>query len=593
MKKLFNTIKLAVLTIKISPFFLIYGITDIILNMIQTLIPIGVVQIIVTYYNEGKNFKKIIIVCLGTMLMTYLIQVIYYFFSKLYNKNYRNFSAKYQKKLFIKLKEIDYEEYNSSSFLNNFTRAIDEGSNICLNSFWNLSSVLNCLANLIVIFSIFATIDPIIILYAVIIGIIFFILSKYSAKLNWILSEKQKKNYRQRGYVKRMFYLKDSVFDIRTTKIDNLFLEINDQIGDRVIKNTDKELSKQTVVSFISQIFIRSIYPVTLGFIAYTTLKDLAFATFVAMTVAANSLSNFIWDLSSSLADLETVAAKSEAVFIILNKKGTLEVSGTVDASTLQKISINNMSFSYGEKEVLKDVSLDINKGDKIAIVGENGAGKTTLVKLLLRLYDVTGGSIIYNGNNYKDIKPKTIRNHIGSVFQDFQIYSFTIAENVLMRKIKTKEDEQKVIEALKFSGLYDVVCTFEKGINTILTKEFDKNGIELSGGQRQKLVIARVYAGNYDLIILDEPNSALDPLAEAEIYEKMMALGKDKTLIFISHRLSTTIKADVIYLFENGKIIEKGTHYQLMQIDEGKYKYMFNVQAKNYQNGGLEYENN
>src|SRR5690606_26732341 len=131
-----------------------------------------------------------------------------------------------------------------------------------------------------------------------------------------------------------------------------------------------------------------------------------------------------------------------------------------------------------------------------------------------------------------------------------------------------------------------DKVATLEKGIHTIVTKEFSEEGIIFSGGERQKLAIARTFAGNYDVIILDEPSSALDPLAEADMYNKIMKLGEDRTLIFISHRLSTTMKADRIYLFENGKVVESGTHHELMDIENGKYRYMFNIQAKNYLEG-------
>jgi ATP-binding cassette subfamily B protein len=153
----------------------------------------------------------------------------------------------------------------------------------------------------------------------------------------------------------------------------------------------------------------------------------------------------------------------------------------------------------------------------------------------------------------------------------------------VLLHPVNHEEDEILVYKALEFSGLKTVVDALPNGINTELTKEFESDGAVLSGGQRQKLAIARVYCQNYDLIILDEPSSALDPLAEHEIHERMLQLGDDKTLIFISHRLSTTIKADKIYLFSSGELIEQGTHKELMKIDNGIYKNMFNIQAKNY----------
>jgi ATP-binding cassette subfamily B protein len=162
-----------------------------------------------------------------------------------------------------------------------------------------------------------------------------------------------------------------------------------------------------------------------------------------------------------------------------------------------------------------------------------------------------------------------------------------TIGENILLRTVKTPEDRVLVWDALRFCGLEEEVKSFPKGIDTELTKEFDDGGMVLSGGQRQKVAIARAYASGAELIILDEPSSSLDPISEYDLYERMMRLGENRALIFISHRLSTTVKADRIYVIENGEIIEQGTHQDLMKINSGKYKEMFTAQAENYTEQG------
>lgn len=586
MKGIKRTIKLANMVIKLCPFYLIYSLSDIILGLILTFIPIGIVQIIIDYYNQGEKFIKILIACGVTTILYYTIQVIYYFFNKLYRRYQRRFISRYEIMIFNKLKEIDYEKYQSSDFLNDYNRAIDEGGWASIEAFWTLSDIVASFAKVIMIFTLFALVDYIIILYALGVGIIYFFLVKYVAQINWQLSQKNKKNIRERSYVKRMFYLKDASFDIRTSEIDHLLLQANDDIGSRVIKNVDTTLLKSSIVTFVSEILIRSIYPLALGFISYVTLKSMNFGSFVALTVAATSLSNIVWNLSDNLASFEVASVRGETVFAIMNQKGIIEISGTKEAEALEKIEIKNLNFSYGERKTLEDINLTIRKGDKIAVVGENGAGKTTFVKMLLRLYDPQEGEIVYNNENYRDLKPDSIRKKIGAVFQDFQVYSFSITENILLRKSKSEEDEKLVIDALKFSGLYEKVMSFPKQLDTVITQEFDKEGVELSGGEKQKLAIARAYAGDYDFIILDEPSSALDPIAEAEIYDKMMKLGKNRTLLFISHRLSTTIKANKIYLFSAGKVIEEGTHQDLMKLEDGQYRYMFNIQALNYVNG-------
>ena len=583
-----KTIRMCKIVIKLQPFFLFYALIQAGLGVIGILMPIGIVRLIVGYYENGKEFFWVVIACSAFAVGYYLINVIYFYLSKLYNINNRNFNAQFEVVIFNKLKEIDYEVYQSSKFLNDYTRAIDEGPGACMRCFWSVSNLFSEILGVITVFTIFATLNPIIIVYAVVIGVIFFFLGKYNAKIYWNLSEIQKQKYRERAYIKRQFYLKDSSQDIRTSNVKDLFLDINDDVGDKVIKNTDKYLSKRAYIRIIANFLVKSIYPVALGFICYMTLQSLNFVDFVALTIAASTLGNYVYYLSDSFASLESNATQSEAVIRILDYPGGIEISGNREVSELNSIRLENVEFGYGENLVLKDLNLLIKKGAKVAVVGENGAGKTTFVKLLLRLYDVKGGSVYYNDVNYKEIYPYSIRKRIGAVFQDFEVYAFSVAENVLLRKPMNEDDRTLVINALKFSGLYEKISKLEQGIDTIVTKEFDKDGIELSGGEKQKLAIARAYAGEFDLIILDEPSSALDPIAEAEIYEKMMKLGHNRTLIFISHRLSSTIQADQIYLFEEGRIVESGSHQELMKIDNGKYKYMFNIQASKYVEGSM-----
>jgi ATP-binding cassette subfamily B protein len=249
-----------------------------------------------------------------------------------------------------------------------------------------------------------------------------------------------------------------------------------------------------------------------------------------------------------------------------------------------ESISIKNINFSYSNQIlILDDVSLDIAKGEHAALVGYNGAGKTTLIKLIMRLYDPTQGGIFVNGINLKEYNVRSYRDLIGVVYQDYRCYVLTIAENVLFKKVVTDEERDKVIEALKKSGLYDDISTFPHGIDTVLTREFDDEGVVLSGGQSQKLTLARVFVhADKQILILDEASSAMDPLSEAAMNNSILDLCKDKTLILISHRLSITKNMDKIYVISGGKVTEHGTHTQLMDQD-GMYAQMYNVQSASY----------
>jgi ATP-binding cassette subfamily B protein len=248
-------------------------------------------------------------------------------------------------------------------------------------------------------------------------------------------------------------------------------------------------------------------------------------------------------------------------------------------------LEFKNVSFAYNEHsgQILKNISFTIKPYEKIAFVGYNGAGKTTLTKLLMRLYDVSDGEIRLNNINIKDYKLEPYRSSFGSVFQDYQLFAATIGENVVMDCFML-DNEAAILQALEDSGFNTRLSTMQDGLYTPLTREFEQDGINLSGGEAQKVAIARVFAKSCQTIILDEPSSALDPISEYNLNKTMLEAAKDKTVIFISHRLSSTKLADRIYMLENGEIIEQGSHDELMTLS-GKYCEMFNLQAEKYLN--------
>ena len=256
---------------------------------------------------------------------------------------------------------------------------------------------------------------------------------------------------------------------------------------------------------------------------------------------------------------------------------------GLIPSDGAKEIELKKVSFAYGDKTdmLLKDIDLHIRPGEKIALVGYNGAGKTTLVKLLMRLYDVKSGEILADGTDIRKYDVKQYRNTIGTVFQDFQIFGGNVRENVILN-VDECSDEERIRQALTDSGLINRVNSLPAGLDTELTTEFAKDGVNLSGGESQKLAIARLFYKNAGLMILDEPSSALDPIAEYQLNHAMMEATKDKSVIFISHRLSTTRLADRIIMLENGRIVEQGNHEELLK-QNGKYAQMWKVQAGAY----------
>lgn len=247
------------------------------------------------------------------------------------------------------------------------------------------------------------------------------------------------------------------------------------------------------------------------------------------------------------------------------------------------EFEFRNVSWKYPGSEhfVFCNLNLTVPKGQKLAIVGNNGAGKTTFVKLLLRLYDVTEGEILCNGINIRQFERRQYYEIFSAVFQEVLPLGFSVADNISVSD-GLQVDRQRVNLCIRKAGLWDKINALRYGADTCVLKIIDDEGIEFSGGEKQKLMIARALYKDGAVMVLDEPTAALDPLAEREIYEKFNGLTENKTTIYVSHRLASTGFCDAIALFENGRLAEYGTHEELMELN-GKYAEMFHMQAKYY----------
>ena len=260
--------------------------------------------------------------------------------------------------------------------------------------------------------------------------------------------------------------------------------------------------------------------------------------------------------------------------------KGTLKV----EANKNHRIEFKNVSFCYPRTNnyVLKNVSIVLNQGEHLSVVGLNGAGKTTFIKLLCRLYDVTDGEILLDGVNIKEYDYAEYTSLMSVVFQDFSLFAFTMKENVILSDTSENSSEKAEL-TVQTSGLKSAIEKLENGVDTYINKQFEENGTDFSGGERQKLAISRALYKNSPIVILDEPTAALDPMAEYEIYRQFDSLVDGKTAIYISHRLSSCKFCDRIAVFSDNTILEMGTHDELLSIENGIYREMFMAQAQYY----------
>lgn len=575
--------------IKAHPWFLFGQIISLVCLIVQTLVPINVVSKIVSAYTAGSTEKEIYYIILTNVGILILVSIINLIIDFLMNFISSHFKLAFSTVLFRKLESIDYDFHEQPDFLDNYTRALDNGAEKIYNVASSQMSLIKTVFRSVAVFAVVFSVHYMAIVYTIIIAVIDAFLRQVRARLNYARMTSMRPHLRKRWSIARSYFVKDAIPDIKTTDINDVLLDEHEKASAGQLKEYMKYSNKLVIFDFIGSLMIASIYPVILGIVCYTTLEVKDVASLAALTVAAATISTLVNSFNSVLTDIQIDALEAKVAFEVLDMGSEIEGQGGEDFDEeITSLEVRNLTFAYTDKDILKDINIKINKGEKIAIVGENGAGKTTLVKLLLRLYDPKSGEILVNGKDYKTLDPKKLRRKVGAVFQNNEDYSVTVGENILLRKLNGKEDEDKVIDSLKFGDLYDYVSSLPEGINTSVSKEFHRDGTIFSGGQRQKLAVSRGYAQDYSLFILDEPSSALDPIAEAKMYHNMLELGKDKTLIFISHRLSATANVDRIYLFENGYIKESGTHEELMNIPNGRYKEMFVSQSEKYFKGSL-----
>ncbi len=525
-----------------------------------------------------------------------LLSLAIYMVAILYGGWYRNIYSVHsdykirksiQEKVYKKIRGIDIAAFDDPQFYSIYTRAVNETGGRAIGVLSTITGLLGCISTFIGIISILVWLDPTIIAFVCASVVISILISSVQNKVSYKYDKEQTNNNREEGYIGRLFYLQQyakeiKLFDLYNYFIDKFHLAVNKQ--EAVRKKYDNKFTLFDILANSVQIVLVFGIIVFLGW--KYVIGAIAIADFATLLNASQELGSSIQQIFMFIPKITQHSFYIDNINEFLNYQSVIENNneGKQLLPAGHNIEIKDLCFRYSDKsqQILNNIDLKINAGEKIAIVGSNGSGKTTLIKNILRLYDPTSGDIYIDGNNYKDYNVYSLRKRIGAVFQDFECYATTIADNVLLRPVKTEEDKELVLSALKACGLYEKVMSLKNGIFTIVTKEFDDEGVVFSGGELQKLAISRLFANDYDIIVMDEPSAALDPIAEYELNNKIMKLAENKTLIIVSHRLSTTRDMDRIVYMENGKIAEIGSHKSLME-QNGKYARLFGIQAMKY----------
>lgn len=543
--------------------------------------------------NEGKGFVKCIIYVLISVLIAYGAGLMEVLVSNLAEARFVKVTGRVQEDFIKKASSIDLMCYDNGKYFDNYVVAASQAEEMIISGVITVAAIFGAFSSIIGVGALIMTINPVIAIFPLV-GFVINMMTRFKiTKLEYDYDVLSKQIMRRADYSKRVFYQPEYAKEIKLSDIEiPLRKQFNVAIQD-VQKEAHKIGFKIAMLSLINWIFVFTFMshfcvPLYLGYLALVK-KSVKLGDVAAMNSAQQNVSHMLDAMNYYLVRFQTVGQFAEKFreFLAYEVKIEGQTGSEPVPDQIESLVLDHVSFRYesNDYDTLHDVSITIRPGEKIAIVGENGAGKTTFVKLLMRLYDVTEGSIRYGKTDIRKFSTKEYRDVFGAVFQDFQIYGATLADNVLMEVSEGEDVKERVEKALELADFGKKYAKLPDGIHTQMTREFSDHGTMLSGGESQKVAIARMFAKRHKLsiAILDEPSSALDPFAEYTLNKNMMESVSEASVIFISHRLSTTRDADCIYLFEHGRIIESGKHEELMNLG-GHYAEMFEKQAHYYQ---------
>lgn len=540
---------------------------------------------VVNRYQQGSTARELLwmvaIIVVADIVWGRLIGLLY---DILYPRYQQRIVEKVQSELFRKAESVELECYENPKFYDKYVKATDSAYNKFMSVVYSVDSLIFSVVTLFSSSILLFIIDPMLILF----GLIPLLFGLIRNKRNRLFKERKDKTQplnRREAYVQRTFYLNEYAKEMRLGGMYKLMLEKYKKTLRDYVELFKKYGPKMVALQFLTD---SSAYITEFGAMLYAAFRTLVMKTMLLgdCLVVFNSIGQVSWTLTRMtgvMTEFRDHAMYIEDYRFFMDYEPKIKRVVAGKQAARGDIEFAGVSFAYRgtQKPALKNVSMKIRQGEKIALVGHNGSGKTTLVKLLLHLYEPKSGKITLNGVPIKAYTTESYKAHFTTVFQDFKMFSMTVAENVLLRPLR-EGDEELVTQALKKSGAYEKVMSLKNGIHTTLTREFDQEGAVLSVGEAQKVSLARAFTSDSPVVILDEPSSALDPIAEYNMFKNMLEACQDRTLIFISHRLSSAVLADRIFMLEDGRITESGTHTELMK-KNGSYARLFRMQAENY----------
>ncbi len=565
-------------------FFSFYIIMMALVDAIDSVLVIILYKYLLDCTKKDVTFQSIMMVliliggCGG--LFTIVVRAL---LSRYYDVKMLQVSKEINVKLFQKAVVMDITNFENEAYYDKYVRAME-------NSEVQISATMKAGAGFIsMVMSVFSLtgilllVDPVMFLFPLLACAVHLISNLSMTRIRYNLQRSITPITRKKAYCRRVFYQPEYSKEMRLTDIYEAHSKF---YKETTVQELDCERKYASMLRLVKMVncfvgWVALVYYFPMKYLVYNSVvtERLSISDVAAMNESNQSLTNSIDNLANNFVGLQEIGLFGSYYRQFLESRSEIETrTGLLTETDGPKlIEFKNVSFSYEgtSNYALRNINMSIKPGQKIAIVGYNGSGKSTLIKLLLNLYSATEGEICYNGKIVEAYDCDSYRSNFGILFQDFQTYALSVRDNILMGNYEGRDST----EAMRLANIYNRIDALPNKENSILTQEFDENGVLFSGGESQRIALARLYMENKSVIILDEHTSAMDPITEKKVNDTIFNHFKEQTIIYISHHLTSVCNADYIYFLDNGQIVEQGTHQDLMQQNH-RYKTMFAKQS-------------